>query len=92
MEERYLKLVNLVTGLRLSLDELIMIGERVYNLERMFNVREGVNRSVDIQMPRRMETPKTCLLGDMLEEYYRLRGWDSNGVPSKETLNRLSLE
>jgi aldehyde:ferredoxin oxidoreductase len=92
--------LNLITGWDVSLEELLIIGERASNLKRMYNVRLGQIRTDDI-LPRRMlEEP----LPDggagnylppfeaMLEEYYVARGWDEDGVPTPETLQRLGLE
>lgn len=76
------------------------IGERIYNLTRLFNVREGIRRKDD-SLPRRfLEEPmpegaakgSTVELDKMLNEYYALRGWDENGIPKLETLKRLDLD
>jgi aldehyde:ferredoxin oxidoreductase len=79
------------------------IGERIYNLERAFNCREGVSRKDD-NLPRRISNepiPSGASQGmycppqeftGMLDEYYRLRGWDANGIPSAEKLKDLGLE
>jgi aldehyde:ferredoxin oxidoreductase len=87
----------------LTLEEIERIGERVYNLERAFNCREGVSRKDDA-LPHRishqpipdgpskgMQTPPDEF-NAMLDEYYRLRGWDSNGIPTREKLTVLGLE
>jgi aldehyde:ferredoxin oxidoreductase len=84
-----------------SADYLWLVGEKVYNLERCFNIREGFNRKDDT-LPRRMYTEP--LQGGMrdgeiirkpdviLDEYYEARGWDKNGIPTEATLKRLGLE
>jgi aldehyde:ferredoxin oxidoreductase len=84
-----------------SEDYLLHIGEKVYNLERCFNVREGFDRKDDT-LPRRFLTE--ALQGGIrdgerirtpdiiLDEYYAARGWDSNGIPTRATLIRLSLK
>ncbi len=91
--------LNYVTGWNLTPEELLIIGERLHNLKRMYNVRLGINRKDDT-LPARLLTlarddgmaagvlPE---LDKMLEEYYRLRGWDENGIPSKEKLKQLNL-
>ncbi|MEM2944875.1 MAG: aldehyde ferredoxin oxidoreductase family protein [Thermoproteota archaeon] len=80
--------------------DFMRIGERVYNLTRLFNVREGLTRKDD-SLPRRfLNEPMTegpgkgqvVELEPMLSEYYRLRGWDEKGEPKKETLDRLGLK
>jgi len=84
-----------------SEDYLLHIGEKAYNLERCFNVREGFDRKDDT-LPRRFLTEP--LQGGIrggerirtpdiiLDEYYAARGWDRNGIPTEETLARLGLE
>jgi aldehyde:ferredoxin oxidoreductase len=83
--------------------ELMAIGERIYNLERVILNREGVRRGDDL-LPERFghekipsgPTQGRILTPDMyavmLDEYYRLRGWDGQGVPTADTLRRLELE
>ncbi len=89
-----------VTGHDLT-PKLMEIGERVYNLERLVLVAEGVDRSDD-QMPERMSVPlregkaKGQSLNPeeyrvMLDEYYKVRGWDNEGVPTPEVIERLNL-
>ena len=103
INENYLKMINGVTGWALNLAEVESIGERIYNLERAFNCREGVSRKDD-DLPRRVSNepiPSGASQGmycspqefnGMLDEYYRLRGWDANGIPSAEKLKDLGLD
>lgn len=94
------RMVVAATGLQYeSSKDLELLGERVYNLTRMFNTREGLSRDDD-RLPRRLlEVPleegaakgRVVKLGDMLPEYYSLRGWDADGVPTQERLQRLNL-
>ena len=82
-------------------DYLMRAGERVYNLERCFNIREGFDRKDDT-LPRRMFTEPLrggVRDGEMIrkpdaiiDQYYEVRGWDRNGIPTAETLARLGLE
>jgi aldehyde:ferredoxin oxidoreductase len=84
-----------------SADYLWLVGEKVYNLERCFNIRDGFSRKDDT-LPKRMYTEP--LQGGMrdgeiirkpdviIDEYYEARGWDKNGIPTKATLKRLGLE
>lgn len=96
------KVLNYVTGWNVDVDELDMIGERIYNLERMINVRRGMSRKHDTLPYRAMNEPipegpakgRYCPqenLNTMLDEYYRLRGWTKNGIPSRERLLELGL-
>ena len=82
-------------GLRL----LIRAGERVYNMERLYNNRRGFTRADDTLPPRLLNEPSpegpskgwVSHLEPMLEEYYRTRGWDANGVPKPHKLEELGL-
>jgi aldehyde:ferredoxin oxidoreductase len=98
----YVDMVNLVTGMNLSLKELVKIGERIYNLERYVNTRMGMRRSHDTLPRRIMEEPipdgpskgmvaSKEKLNKLLDEYYSLRGWDENGIPTPEKLKELGL-
>ncbi|MFO8059757.1 MAG: aldehyde ferredoxin oxidoreductase family protein [Bacillota bacterium] len=89
------------TGLEFTPADLMLVGERVFNLCRLFNTREGFDRRADT-LPRRLAeslprgaTASSTIteqdLNEMLDEYYSLRGWDDNGVPTEETLQRLGL-
>lgn len=91
-----------VTGWDMTKHELIEIGERIYTLERLINLTHGIDRKSDILPYRVMNEPIPdgpsqgwlCTNDDlqkMLDEYYKLRGWDENGIPTKETLQRLKL-
>jgi len=91
--------LNHVTGWNLTPAELLTTGERLHNLKRMYNVKLGINRKDDILPPRLLHLARNDgmaagvlpELDKMLEEYYRLRGWDENGIPSKEKLKQLNL-
>ena len=77
------------------------VGERIINVERAFNIREGIRRKDDT-LPRRFrEEPLTegeskdtvFELEPMIDEYYGERGWDlETGIPITETLRRLGLD
>jgi len=81
-------------------ERLIEIGERVWNLERLFNLRAGLTAADDSLPERLLKVPapsgtakgKVAELDVMLPEYYQLRGWTPEGVPSNETLDRLKLQ
>jgi aldehyde:ferredoxin oxidoreductase len=82
-----------------SMDKLALVGERIWNLEKQFNLAAGFTRKDD-DLPKRLKTepaktgPAKGLVNGidkMLPEYYELRGWNAEGVPTKETLARLGL-
>jgi len=100
--EDFAELLFNAVGINLSAEEYMVTGERIWNLTRMFNVREGISRKDDTLPPRileevPMEGPAKGkvlnreVLERMLDEYYELRGWDKNGIPTQETLKRLGL-
>ena len=89
-------------GRETSHEELMTIGARIWNLGRLLNLREGLRRADDC-LPERIlgaAHPDGVAAGKVvgagpfsaaLDEYYDLRGWDAEGVPTRETLARLSL-
>jgi aldehyde:ferredoxin oxidoreductase len=97
-----LEFFNTITGKDLTLEELLNVGERIFNLCRVYNVREGISRRDDILPDRFAESHsegasaghslKNNELEKMLDEYYSLRGWDENGIPTRKTLKRINLK
>lgn len=93
---------NAITDWSFSEKDLMAVGERAFNLCRVFNVREGVTR-MDDTVPERFSEPVSetvsqgqtftqKTLSKMLDYYYRCRGWDEKtGIPTRETLERLNL-
>jgi aldehyde:ferredoxin oxidoreductase len=102
--QRYLQVISAVTGWEIDFDELIEIGERVSNIQRCFNTRDGIRRKDDIIPKRLMKMPafgpykdrSETVIQDydaMLDEYYNARGWDkASGIPTTEKLKALGLE
>jgi aldehyde:ferredoxin oxidoreductase len=97
-----IELFRSVTGWEFSVDEILSVGARRLNLMRTFNAREGLNRKDD-KLPKKFfkalqgEGPSAGIALDesefttALDEYYRLAGWTSDGVPTPEVLNQLDL-
>ena len=96
----FVNMVRLTTGWDVSLDDLREIGERINNVKRLILIRLGITRKDDVLPERFMKEPladggcKGYLpdLEPMLDEYYRARGWDENGVPTPEKLQSLGIE
>jgi aldehyde:ferredoxin oxidoreductase len=95
----YKDLLNAIVGQDVSKEELLEAGERIWNLERTFNLKAGVGPEQDT-LPRRLLTepiPKgPCKghihrLGELLPEYYRERDWNEQGLPTKDKLAQLNL-
>jgi len=97
------KLVNMATESNLGSEELTKAGERIYNLGRIFNVMAGFRRKDDT-LPERLFTdplPEGPAEGkvlprkefeDALSEYYHLRGWSEEGIPSEQRLEEIGVD
>ena len=87
------------TGLRMFTGSFLDLGERSYNLERLYNLREGLTAKDD-SLPKRLtrdlqdpSNERTRVpLEKMLPIYYKVRGWDRDGRPTKRKLRRLGIE
>ena len=87
------------TGLDYSDEALLQAGDRIYNLERLFNLEAGVDPSQDTLPKRLLNDPipdgplkgEVARLDQMLPEYYELRGWSTKGIPTKKKLQELGL-
>lgn len=98
-EEYFARTLSAVTGIPYATGDLTKAGERIYNLERLYNTREGFGRAEDTLPQRLLSEPVpegpskgwVNKLEPMLKEYYRARGWDENGVPKKAKLADLGL-
>jgi aldehyde:ferredoxin oxidoreductase len=93
-------LLEAITGWHLPEEQRAVTADRIYTLERLFNLREGFTRRDDSLPWRALHEPmpdgpakgNTVPLDPMLTDYYRARGWDDRtGVPTEETLKRLGL-
>ncbi len=88
-----------LTGMKMSLGKFILAGERCFNIERLFNFREGVRGEFDTLPGRFLKEPmdpskpkKTVVpLGKMLPVYYKVRGWAPDGTPGVRRLKKLGL-
>jgi len=102
--EDWPKVLYYNTGLEFTPMDLWYVAERCYNLERLFNIREGLTRDLDTLVDRYFDEPAPQGAPDvigsvidrekfskMIDEYYEHHGWDSDGVPRPETLERLGL-
>jgi len=92
-------MLNIVTGFDYTEDELLKVGTRIYNLERKYNSEAGFTRKDDMLPARFLEEElsegasrnRVVQLDEMLDRYYKLRGWDENGIPSEEIKKELGI-
>ena len=98
----YGRLMAAATGVNdfADVDYLRLVGERIYNLERMFNAREGFDRKDDVfpkrftkeALPTGRSAGQIFEADQLLRDYYQARGWDvNNGNPTRAKLDELGL-
>jgi len=96
-EEEYANILSAVTGVDYTSEDLMFAGERIWNVERLYNVRDGFGKEDDFLPDRFFEEKVNGRVIDReeflktLDEYYRMRGWDENGVPREGKLERLRI-
>lgn len=91
--------VHCVTGWDFDGEKIMSIGDRLYNLKRAYNIQLGISRANDVITPKLLGAlkkegsleEKRLFFEKMLIDYYLERGWDQNGFPSRETLQKLGL-
>jgi aldehyde:ferredoxin oxidoreductase len=92
-EDFYAEVYSAVTGKEFSLDDLLQVSQKIYNMTRAINVKLGASRGDDYPPDRAFDAPihsgplagKVCDRNEyesMLDLYYQKRGWDNNGNPS----------
>ncbi len=93
------------TDLKMTPQDIWTVAERAYNIERLFNIREGLTRKDDWLVDRYFDEPTTMgipgvrgrtidrdKLRQMIDEYYQHHAWDENGEPTAETRQRLGID
>ncbi len=97
-EEPLADILSAVVGIEYTQADLITIGERIWNLARLMNIKRGFGYNDDLLPPKIMqplkEGPSAGVVPpyeDMLKQYYEVRGWTPQGIPKEETLKRLGL-
>ena len=92
-------LLTAATGVPYSTEAFMQAGDRIWNMERLFNLASGLSAKDDTLPPRMLKDPmpagpckgEVSKLAQMLPEYYTLRGWSKEGVPTKEKKAELGL-
>jgi aldehyde:ferredoxin oxidoreductase len=102
-DETYIEMLNAATGREHGPDFLLRLGDRIWNMIRLFNLREGLDPAED-RLPKRFmqdpvpEGPQEGQVfrpedtAGMLREYYRLRGWDDKGHPLESSLKDMGID
>lgn len=93
-------MIRTCTGWDLDDDEIMKIGDRIWTMEKMYNLGEGFTKKDDQLPPRLTQEPvpkgpakgQVSHVPEMLPEYYKLRGYDNEGVPTDEKLKELGLK
>ncbi|MDK2855312.1 MAG: aldehyde:ferredoxin oxidoreductase [Bacillota bacterium] len=92
-------MLSAATGVEYSAEDFLTCGDRIWNLERLFNLAAGLTAADDTLPPRLLNEPvesgpakgKISKLSEMLPKYYEVRGWTAEGVPTTEKLVSLGL-
>ncbi len=92
------KALGEATGMKMSYGRWLNLANRGYTIEKIFNLREGINKEQDKLAKKFLSEPlvsgnkkSIVRLDKMLPKYYKIRGWDSNGIPTKKTIKKLGL-
>jgi aldehyde:ferredoxin oxidoreductase len=96
---RLTQIMNYATGAGYDEESLLLAGERIFNLEKLFLLKAGFSKNDDTLPPRMLNEPmnegpakgQVVELEEMLTEFYALRGWDENGIPTHSKLSELGL-
>lgn len=97
--DNYKDMFNAIVGEDWTTEQMIEAGERIWNLERTFNLKAGVGPETDKLPPRLVSEPipegpakgQIHHLDQLLPGYYKERGWNENGIPTKEKLTQLEI-
>jgi aldehyde:ferredoxin oxidoreductase len=96
-----LETINACTGFNWTQDDLRRCGDRITQLQKLLNIRYGWKKEHDFQYPKRFMEPVNdgpaagkipIGLDDAILDYYKVRGWDENGIPTKDKLKQVGLE
>ena len=92
-----------LTGIEADPEWWAKVGDRIYNVERAFNCREGIRKDDDLRIPKKFQNPMESgplegksltreIAETLMLDYYRARGWDEEGVPTRAKLESVELD
>lgn len=95
----YRDMYNAIAGEQMTTEDLLRTGERIWNLERLFNLKAGIGPEADTLPKRLLEEPISAgpsqghvhRLGELLPQYYQERGWSADGKPTEAKLAELAI-
>ena len=98
--ENQIKAYSIVTGIKHDIKSILKVAERIINLERIYNINLGLDRSSDTlpkrflmeSLPRGESKGQKVDLESLLDDYYKIMGWNSEGIPNEEKLKELELK
>ena len=93
-------MLEICTGAGFTAENVLLAGERIWNMERLFNLKAGLTKADDTLPPRFLKEPMpegpakglVSQLDIMLPQYYEIRGWTPEGVPTSGKLTELGLQ
>jgi len=96
----YRDMFNCIVGEAWSTEDLLAAGDRIWNIERLFNLKAGIGPDQDTLPKRLLQEPmpagaakgEVFHLADLLPEYYKERGWSAEGIPTPEKLSQLAID
>ncbi len=97
--EDYADLLTVTTGMKIDTAELLKVGERIWNLQKLYNIKRGFGRKDDTLPARLLNEPlkegaptgQVWRRDELLDDYYKVRGWDHEGTPGPGKLKELGL-
>lgn len=95
----YAAMINATIGTEWTADDILLAGERIWNIERLFNLKAGIDPKQDTLPKRLLEDPipegpskgNVARLSELLPDYYSQRGWGNDGIPTEERKTLLGL-
>ncbi len=101
--DRFVDILHMITGMKKDVSSLMKLGEKIFNIARLYNIKNGRTRKDDT-LPQRFFKEKHLsgifkgkylteeIFSKWLDMYYEIRGWDANGIPTEDKLKELGIK